>query len=310
MLAAVRAYREAMRDFSGMGNLDVWYSRLDAEAIGARLDAELGKKQAKELDRAVAKAQTKDSMSAFAKLTHVVDGELRIISDPPIMVPVEELAEEVASRMIEQQCTSSFRIVSASLQATAASCSRATASSTSLGRWSASAASERGPGSSCWLGETRTIPSSSRSRRRRNRCSNRTSGEQTRNAGKRVVEGQRLMQASSDILLGWIRTDSGLDGRARDFYVRQLWDWKVSVDVETTSQRGSLLYGEICGWTLARAHARSGDRIAIASYLGKGDVFDRAVADFAAAYADVNERDYGRLESAANDGRIEVARGV
>ena len=131
-----------------------------------------------------------------------------------------------------------------------------------------------------------------------------------RNAGKRVVEGQRLMQASSDILLGWIRTDSGLDGRARDFYVRQLWDWKVSVDVETTSQRGSLLYGEICGWTLARAHARSGDRIAIASYLGKGDVFDRAVADFAAAYADVNERDYGRLESAANDGRIEVARGV
>ena len=311
VLAAVRAYREAMRDFSGMGNLDVWYSRLDAEAIGARLDAELGKKQAKELDRAVAKAQTKDSMRAFAKLTHVVDGELRIISDPPIVVPVEELAEEVASQEIERTVHELFRMYRSSLQ----SDRRELLESYSVVHLARKVVGVGSVGTRAWIvllvGRDEGDPLFLQVKEAQKSVLEPHLGKSKhRNAGKRVVEGQRLMQASSDILLGWIRTDSGLDGRARDFYVRQLWDWKVSVDVETTSQRGSLLYGEICGWTLARAHARSGDRIAIASYLGKGDVFDRAVADFAAAYADVNERDYGRLESAANDGRIEVARGV
>ena len=133
---------------------------------------------------------------------------------------------------------------------------------------------------------------------------------QFRNHGQRVVEGQRLMQAASDIFLGWIRNKAGLDGKQRDFYVRQLWDWKTSVDLETILPRGLELYAQACGWTLARAHARSGDRIAIATYLGKGDVFDRALADFAVAYADQNERDYATLVEAAKDGRIEAREGL
>jgi uncharacterized protein (DUF2252 family) len=133
---------------------------------------------------------------------------------------------------------------------------------------------------------------------------------QFRNHGQRVVEGQRLMQAASDIFLGWIRNKEGLDGKPRDFYVRQLWDWKTSVDTDTILPRGLELYGEACGWTLARAHARSGDRAAITTYLGKSDAFDRAVADFAQAYADLNERDYATLVKAASDGRIEVKEGL
>jgi hypothetical protein len=130
------------------------------------------------------------------------------------------------------------------------------------------------------------------------------------NHGQRVVEGQRLMQAASDIFLGWVHTAAGLDGQPRDFYVRQLWDWKASVDLEVILPPGLLLYAQICGWTLARAHARSGDRIAIASYLGGSDTFDRAIAEFAVAYADLNERDYQTLVAAARSGRIPIQEGL
>jgi predicted alpha/beta hydrolase len=121
-----------------------------------------------------------------------------------------------------------------------------------------------------------------------------------------VVEGQRLMQAASDIFLGWVRLDEGLDGKPRDFYIRQLWDWKSSADLETINPSGLVIYARVCGWTLARAHARSGDRIAIGSYLGSGDRFDRAVSEFATAYADLNERDYEALMAAKRSGRIAV----
>jgi uncharacterized protein (DUF2252 family) len=130
------------------------------------------------------------------------------------------------------------------------------------------------------------------------------------NSGQRVVEGQRLMQASSDIFLGWIRVKEGLDGQQRDFYVRQLWDWKGSVNLEIIRLRGLELYARACGWMLARAHARSGDRIAIASYLGKADVFDRAVADFADGYADLNDRDYRTVADAARAGKIVAKEGL
>jgi uncharacterized protein (DUF2252 family) len=125
------------------------------------------------------------------------------------------------------------------------------------------------------------------------------------NQGQRVVEGQRLMQAAGDPLLGWIHA-VGLDERERDFYVRQLWDWKASADVEAMDVTGLELYGQLCGATLARAHARSGDRIAIASYLGGGDRFDRALADFAESYADQNERDHRALVDAVQAGRVEA----
>ena len=125
--------------------------------------------------------------------------------------------------------------------------------------------------------------------------------------GQRVVEGQRLLQASSDVLLGWTQTE-GLDGVQRDFYIRQLWDWKMSADLETMTPEVMKVYGQICGWTLARGHARSGDRMAIAAYLGSGDVFDRAIADFSVSYADQNERDYEAAIAAAKAGTIEVAK--
>jgi hypothetical protein len=124
------------------------------------------------------------------------------------------------------------------------------------------------------------------------------------NQGQRVVAGQRLMQASSDIFLGWQRTETGLDGQSRDFYVRQLRDWKFSIDIEVMVPRGMSLYGELCGWTLARAHARSGDRIAIAAYLGGSDAFDQAITRFAGAYADQNETDHESLLRAVASGRI------
>jgi Uncharacterized protein conserved in bacteria (DUF2252) len=124
-----------------------------------------------------------------------------------------------------------------------------------------------------------------------------------------VVEGQRLMQAASDILLGWYRTE-GLDGKQRDFYVRQLWDWKLSADVEHMSPSTMRIYGEACGWTLARAHARSGDRIAIAAYLGSGRQFETAIAEFAEAYADQNERDYRTFSAAVDDGVLTAEQGL
>jgi len=124
-----------------------------------------------------------------------------------------------------------------------------------------------------------------------------------------VVAGQRLMQASGDILLGWIHV-KGFDGQQRDFYVRQLWDWKSSVNLESILPKGLVAYGRLCAWTLARAHARSGDRIAVAAYLGSGDIFDRALVDFAAAYANQNERDYRAFASAAESGQIAAQTGL
>jgi hypothetical protein len=130
------------------------------------------------------------------------------------------------------------------------------------------------------------------------------------NHGQRVVTGQHLMQASSDIFLGWLHVGSGIDGQSRDFYGRQLKDWKGSFEAEGAVPEGAALYGRLCGWTLARAHARSGDRIALAAYLGASDTFDRAIADFSEAYADQNEKDYAALADAAKTGRLEARTGL
>ena len=129
------------------------------------------------------------------------------------------------------------------------------------------------------------------------------------NQGKRVVEGQRLMQAASDVFLGWMRT-IGMDGKRRDFYLRQLWDWKTSADIETMLPSGMALYGRLCGATLARAHARSGDSIAISAYLGRGDSFDRALTEFAETYADQNEQDHRLLLDAIETGRLDAVGGI
>ncbi len=128
--------------------------------------------------------------------------------------------------------------------------------------------------------------------------------------GQRVVAGQRLMQASSDIFLGWVHVQAGIDGVARDFYGRQLRDWKGSAEIEQMVPDGMAVYGRLCGWTLARAHARSGDRIAIAAYLGGGDAFDRAILEFSKSYAEQNDLDYRALVEAVDSGRIVAQTGV
>jgi uncharacterized protein (DUF2252 family) len=302
-----------MRGFAAMNNLAVWYARLDATEMVANLRAQKDKKQAKALERGAAKARTKDSMKAFAKLTHVVDGEPRIISDPPLIVPIGELAAEAGldPDVITASVLELYRGYRRTLQP-----DRKTLLEEfryiDLARKVVGVGSV---GTRCWilllLGRDDGDPLFLQIKETGPSVLEPLLGRsQFRNHGQRVVEGQRLMQAASDIFLGWIRNKEGMDGVQRDFYVRQLWDWKTSVDLEAILPRGLELYAQACGWTLARAHARSGDRIAIATYLGKGDAFDRALADFAVSYADQNERDYATLVEAAKDGRIEAKEGL
>jgi uncharacterized protein (DUF2252 family) len=308
--SAVRAYREAMRTFATMNNLAVWYSRMDAAEMTARLRSEAGKKPAKTMERNVAKAQAKDSMKAFSKLTHDVEGEPRIISQPPYIVPIAELIEEDAHEETTAGILDIFAGYQRSLQADRRSLLKGF-KYVDLARKVVGVGSV---GTRCWIlllmGRDHGDPLFLQIKEASPSALEPALGRsEFRNHGQRVVEGQRLMQAASDIFLGWVRVEKGLDGKSRDFYVRQLWDWKTSADLTTITARGLQLYAEACGWTLARAHARSGDRVAIAAYLGKGEVFDRAVADFAKAYADLNERDYAAVLAAAAAGRIEVAEG-
>jgi len=311
---AVRAYRESMQAFAAMNNLGVWYSRLNVTDMLATLRKQKATKQAKAMEAGVAKARTKDSIKAFAKLTHEVDGEPRIISDPPLIVPVTELAEaagfdadEVIAMVLEL-----YRGYRRTLQPDR----RALLESFRYVDLARKVVGVGSVGTRCWilllLGRDDRDPLFLQVKETGPSVLEPWLGRsQFRQHGQRVVEGQRLMQAASDIFLGWIRNKETLDGDGpRDFYVRQLWDWKTSVNLDTIEPRGLELYAQACGSTLARAHARSGDRIAIATYLGKSDVFDRALADFAVAYADQNERDYETLVQAVRDGRIEAKEGL
>ena len=311
VLAVGRAYRESMREFALMSNLGVWYARLTAEEIGARLRAAKAKRQERALTKGTAKAQTKDSMKAFNKLTTVVDGELRIVSDPPLIVPIEELAEGATREAIMEELGGLFRTYRRSLQGDR----RVLVESFRYVDLARKVVGVGSVGTRAWilllLGRDDEDPLFLQVKEAQASVLEPALGKSKfRNHGQRVVEGQRLMQAASDIFLGWIRNPAGSDGVARDFYVRQLWDWKTSVDLDTVVPQGLVLYAYMCGWTIARAHARSGDRIAIASYLGKGDVFERAMADFATAYADLNQRDYDAVVKAVRDGRITAEEGV
>ena len=311
VLGVVRAYREAMRGFAEMRNLDVWYARLDFDTIEVELQRNHDEKQAKAVARAAEKARTKDSMRAFAKLTHIVDGEPRIVSNPPLIVPVAELADAEDVATLQDSVRDILRTYRRTLQGDRQHLLESY-------RYVDMARKVVGVGSvgtRCWivlmLGRDGADPLFLQVKEATPSVLESTLGRSHfANHGQRVVDGQRLMQATSDIFLGWIRVKRGLDGVARDFYVRQLWDWKTSVDLEAILPRGLELYSKVCGWTLARAHARSGDRIAIAAYLGKSDAFDRALADFATTYADLNERDHAALVRAAADGRIKPLEGL
>jgi uncharacterized protein (DUF2252 family) len=311
VLQVVSSYREAMRAFASMRNLDIWYSQLRMQDIEAELRSGRNAKQARAVARASAKAQTKDSMRAFSRLTEIVDGERRIVSDPPLIVPLDELADDAATAGLEEGLRGLVRTYRRTLQRDR----RELLERFRVVHMARKVVGVGSVGTRCWiilmLGRDDEDPLFLQAKEATLSVLEPHLGRTPyTNHGQRVVEGQRLMQATSDIFLGWIRNPLGLDGRAHDFYIRQLWDWKASVDLETIQPRGLLFYARACGRTLARAHARSGDPLAIAAYLGRGDVFDRALADFSAAYADLNELDYAALASSVRDGRIEAKEGV
>jgi uncharacterized protein (DUF2252 family) len=304
--ASVARYRRAMRDFAPMHNVDVWYARADMDELRAQFASQLKKRQRKLVSKGLAKARTRDSMQELAKLTHMVDGRPHISSDPPLIVPIDDL---LPRQMDRKAYAAQLTDLLAKYRRTLETDRKFLLDQFEFGDMARKVVGVGSVGTRCWivlmLGRDADDPLFLQVKEAEESVlSHFVGASKYANQGQRVAAGQRLMQASSDIFLGWQRIEAGLDGQQRDFYVRQLRDWKFSVDVQAMSPHGLQLYGELCGWTLARAHARSGDRIAIAAYLGGSDVFDQAVAQFAVAYADQNERDYEELRHAVADGRI------
>ena len=304
------AYRAAMSAFASMGNLEVWYSRAAVQEGLPRLRAELDEKSLRQAEGLVEKARTKDSMQALAKLTHVVDGERRIINDPPLVVPLEELfPSEIASRSHEIMA-SLIRSYRRTLQPDR----RHLLEQFRFVHLARKVVGVGSVGTRAFIvllvGRDHQDPLFLQAKEAQASVLQGFVGKgRYTNQGQRVVEGQRLMQAASDVFLGWERV-TGVDGVPRDFYIRQLRDWKGSWPPEAMAPKAMEIYGRMCAWTLARAHARSGDRIAIAAYLGTSDAFDRAIARFAEVYADQNERDHEALQEAARSRRIKVKSGV
>jgi uncharacterized protein (DUF2252 family) len=310
---SVAQYREAVRALAGMRNLDVWYFRIDFERILAEVRDRLDPAAVKRLRRNRKKAERKDSMRAFSKLTRIVDGQPRLVSDPPLIVSLEDIAEDHGlgdRETVDEQIRELLRSYRGTLRGEL----RHLVDSYRYVDMAFKVVGVGSVGTRAWIvlmlgrddGDPLFLQVKEAQRSVLEPFTRRTA---FKNQGRRVVEGQRLMQATGDIMLGWIRT-VGLDDQERDFYIRQLWDWKASADVEAMDPTALKLYGGLCGATLARAHARSGDRMAIAAYLGRGDRFDRAIADFAEIYADQNERDHRALLDAIEAGRLEARSGV
>jgi uncharacterized protein (DUF2252 family) len=325
-LASVRAYREAMASFAQMGTMDIWYAHLDEDELmsairtavtgtkkGAKKKQKKQKKQAKmaqkQAEKTAAKAHTKDSMQALSKLAEQVDGKYRIVSQPPIVVPARDLvaADGMSPDQVVSMIHDQFRAYRATLQDDrrrllehfkVVDAARKVVGVGSVGTRAyivlLQGRDERDPLFLQIKEATASVlePYLGRSRYRQH--------------GERVVQGQRMMQAASDIYLGWTK---GLDVR-RHYYWRQLHDMKGSADPETMAPVGLTYYARICGWTLARAHARSGDPVALAAYLGTSDAFDKSITDFSQRYADQNERDYQEFVNAVKSGRLEAVEGV
>jgi uncharacterized protein (DUF2252 family) len=306
-----------MRVLAALPNLEVWYSHVDVESVIEMLQAKAAQTGSKSDNRLVAtatkladKARTKDSMRALDKLTTVVDGERRITSDPPLVVPAQELYPEVESDAMFAMFHDVLRRYRASLPTDR----RHLLEQYKFSQLARKVVGVGSVGTRCWIillhGPRHDDVLFLQAKEAEASVLERfTKKSQYNNHGARVVAGQRLMQASSDIFLGWQR-NTGVDGVTRDFYVRQLQDWKGSVDTETALPEGMKAYAGLCASTLARAHARSGDRIAIASYLGNGDTFDKALPRFAEVYADQNERDYEAFAAACKSGRLHAEEGI
>jgi uncharacterized protein (DUF2252 family) len=304
VLSTVRSYREAMTSFAAMRSIDLWHVRLDMTTMMRQWSKEVTAKQLKEFERELSSRHTKDNLSALNKLTYLVDGEQRIISDPPLIVPIEEvLPNDDHLGLVEtmQQFIRSYR-------RTLPHDRRRLLEHYRYVHAARKVVGVGSVGERAWilflLGRDENDPLFLQFKEAQPSVLEPFLGKsEFGQQGQRVVEGQRMMQASSDILLGWERALAE-DGVERDYYIRQLWDAKSSAHVDLMPPHLLEVYGEVCGWTLAKAHARSGDAIAISSYLGTGDVFDRAMASFAQSYADQNERDYKHAQDAVAAGRI------
>jgi uncharacterized protein (DUF2252 family) len=299
-------YRHAIRDLAAMRNLDVWYARLDIEPAAEALRGHIDKQRYRRLQRNLDKARAKDSLRAFDKLTEVRDGARRIVSEPPLITPIEELADAaVADRQLHAVLAAYRESLSPERRRLAESYRYVHAAHKVVGVGSV--------GTRAWIvlleGRDSEDPLFLQAKEAQaSVLEPYTGASRYRNHGRRVVEGQRLMQAASDIFLGWVAAE-GIDGEQRHFYVRQLWDGKGSAEIERMSAEDLGVYAELCGRVLARAHARSGDRFAIADYLGRGDAFDKAIVRFAERCAELNEGDFEALSEAADRGEIPVAAG-
>ncbi len=317
VMAGVREYRDRMRRAAGMGTLDAWYEHFEVGMLLKMVRKEVNvkrvsKKEAEAFERDVTKAQTRDNARVFAKRANEVDGELRIVADPPVIIPIEDLVPPGSGSEWEnpapliKKLLNSYRRTLGRQHHPVEEYRYAHVAYKMVGIGSV--------GTRCYImlmiGRDQNDPLFLQIKEAEASVLERFLDKSAYpNHGERVVAGQRLMQAATDIFLGWQRI-KGLDGVPRDYYVRQFQDWKGSADVENLLVPGATLYSRICGATLARAHARWGDRVAIASYLGNGDTFDRAIADFSAAYADQNERDYAAFTAAVDSGRLVAITGV
>jgi uncharacterized protein (DUF2252 family) len=307
----VGAYRAAMAEFAAMANLDVWYSHLDIESAIRDYGSQFKPAIVKRTQKNLAKARTKDSLAAFSKLTHVVDGKARIVDQSPLIVPVDQLAQGREREDILEELQQLLRDYRESL----AIDRRVLLEQFDLTDLARKVVGVGSVGTRAWiallLGRDGQDPLFLQMKEAEASVLEEVLGpSEFSNHGQRVVVGQRLMQATSDIFLGWLHVDSPLDGKPRDFYGRQLKDWKGSAEIEQMIPKAMATYGALCGWTLARAHARSGDRIAIAAYLGNGTSFDRAVVEFSKAYAEQNDRDYQALGAAVDSGSIAAQTGL
>jgi uncharacterized protein (DUF2252 family) len=311
VLAGVAEYRVRMQQLADSRNLEVWYSQIEVDQLFSLLKASATSKQRAEAKATLAKTRTRDSMRASSKLTHEVDGQRRIVADPPLVVPIEDVAGIVGGPMAVE---TALRGLIRSYRKTLQTDRRVLLEEFEYVHAARKVVGVGSVGTRAWilllLGRDGQDPLFLQAKEAQKSVLERfVNKSRYGNCGQRVVAGQRLMQAASDIFLGWQRVTEP-DGQVRDYYVRQLSDWKGSADVDNLDATAMTVYSRICGATLARAHARSGDRIAIASYLGQADTFDRAIADFSTAYADQNERDYQALVNAVSSGRLVAQTGV
>ncbi|SNS59763.1 Uncharacterized conserved protein, DUF2252 family [Rhodococcoides kyotonense] len=301
-------YRETIRRQAELGNLAVWYSNVEVTDELESVHRQLDSTQRKRTEQMVRKARSRDSIQALGKLTEVVDGTRRIIADPPLVVPIEDLADDTADiyRELEKRLQA--------YRSTFQHDKQVLFDSFRLAQFARKVVGVGSVGTRAWIllmvGADETDPLFLQAKEaQQSVIAPYWPGPDYDNEGRRVVEGQRLMQASSDIFLGWQRGHDP-DGATRDFYLRQLRDGKGSAVVEAMEPSGMELYGKLCGKVLAYAHARSGDRVEIAGYLGSSTKFEDAITDFAEVYAVQNAADHAALVAAIDGGRVVSQPGI